>query len=152
MQRSALLTAPSTLALLYTPANEHFGIGPVEGMICGLPVLACDSGGPTESIVIDPPEERTGWLSAPDEFLWAETMQVISELSQKERQELSSRARMRAESLFSMEAMSRGIEQALYDSVNLGEMKSSPYIPQIRDAFVMLLVSILAYFVYRFIS
>jgi len=30
-QRSALLTAKSTLALLYTPTNEHFGIGPVEG-------------------------------------------------------------------------------------------------------------------------
>jgi alpha-1,3/alpha-1,6-mannosyltransferase len=58
-QRSAPLQSPSTVALLYTPTNEHFGIGPVEGMICGLPVLACDSG-PTESIVDQPLEKRTG--------------------------------------------------------------------------------------------
>ncbi|TFY64215.1 hypothetical protein EVJ58_g2770 [Rhodofomes roseus] len=64
-QRSALLSAPSTLALLYTPTNEHFGIGPVEAMVCGLPVLACNTGGPTESVVDSPPEERTGWLRPP---------------------------------------------------------------------------------------
>ncbi|KAI8968692.1 hypothetical protein BD414DRAFT_498651, partial [Trametes punicea] len=71
-QRSALLTSPSTLALLYTPANEHFGIGPVEGMVCGLPVLACDSGGPTESIIDQPSVDRTGWLRRPDPEVWAE--------------------------------------------------------------------------------
>ena len=43
-QRTALLRDPTTLALLYTPANEHFSIVPVEAMACGLPVLACDSG------------------------------------------------------------------------------------------------------------
>ncbi len=50
-QRSALLHSKNTLALLYTPENEHFGIGPVEAMITHVPVLACESGGPTESIV-----------------------------------------------------------------------------------------------------
>ncbi|KAL4262179.1 Alpha-1,3/1,6-mannosyltransferase ALG2 [Pleurotus pulmonarius] len=59
-QRSALLTASSTLCLLYTPANEHFGIVPVEGMLCGLPILACDSGGPIESVLASPASERTG--------------------------------------------------------------------------------------------
>ncbi|KAF4604303.1 Alpha-1,3-mannosyltransferase-like protein [Pleurotus pulmonarius] len=54
-QRSALLTAPSTLCLLYTPANEHFGIVPVEGMLCG--------GGPTESVVA-----WTGWLCRPEDI------------------------------------------------------------------------------------
>src|SRR5262245_47943666 len=49
-QRTALLCSPCTMVLLYTPANEHFGIGPVESMSCGLAVLACNSGGPTESI------------------------------------------------------------------------------------------------------
>ena len=46
-----LPTLCAPLALLYTPANEHFGIGSVEGMFSGLPILTCDSGGPTESII-----------------------------------------------------------------------------------------------------
>ena len=56
-QRSALLHSRNTLALLYTPENEHFGIGPVEAMITHVPVLACGSGGPTESIVGFPKSE-----------------------------------------------------------------------------------------------
>ncbi len=34
-QRAALLTASSTLALLYTPASGHFDITPVEAMSSG---------------------------------------------------------------------------------------------------------------------
>jgi len=41
----------ATDVLLYTPENEHFGIVPVEAMYCGVIPLACNSGGPTESIV-----------------------------------------------------------------------------------------------------
>ncbi len=36
--------------LLYTPANEHFGIVPLEGMYNGCVVFGCNSGGPTETI------------------------------------------------------------------------------------------------------
>ena len=39
------------IALLYTPVNEHFGITPLESMVAGRPVIACDSGGPCETIV-----------------------------------------------------------------------------------------------------
>lgn len=37
-------------ALLYTPSNEHFGIVPIEAMYMKKPVIACNSGGPTETV------------------------------------------------------------------------------------------------------
>ncbi|KAI8999137.1 alpha-1,3-mannosyltransferase ALG2 [Trametes punicea] len=119
-QRSALLTSPSTLALLYTPANEHFGIGPVEGMVCGLPVLACDSGGPTESIIDQPSVDRTGWLRRPDPEVWAEALVEIVSMSDEERRQLADRAKKRAREKFGMEAMARDLENALQETVAKG--------------------------------
>lgn len=37
-------------ALIYTPSNEHFGIVPIEAMYMRKPVIACNSGGPTETV------------------------------------------------------------------------------------------------------
>ncbi len=119
-QRSALLNAPSTLVLLYTPANEHFGIGPVEGMVCGLPVLAANSGGPTESVVDAPPAEKTGWLHSPEPEVWAEALREIVALTAGEREALAERARRRAREKFGMEAMARDMEVALTETVAMG--------------------------------
>lgn len=47
-ERSQLLR--HSQCLLYTPENEHFGIVPVEAMYCNTPVIACNSGGPMESV------------------------------------------------------------------------------------------------------
>lgn len=47
--------------VLYTPANEHFGIVPVEAMYCRCPVVAVNSGGPLESVA----HEETGFLCPP---------------------------------------------------------------------------------------
>ncbi|TFK80302.1 glycosyltransferase family 4 protein [Polyporus arcularius HHB13444] len=121
-QRSALLTAPSTLALLYTPTNEHFGIGPVEGMACGLPVLACDSGGPTESVVDMPAEERTGWLRRPDPNVWADALVEIVSLTDEQRKRLAERAKRRAVEHFGMEAMARDLEDALLETAKMGSV------------------------------
>lgn len=38
-------------SLLYTPSNEHFGIVPIEAMYLKKPVIACNSGGPTETVI-----------------------------------------------------------------------------------------------------
>lgn len=47
--------------VLYTPANEHFGIVPVEAMYCRCPVVAAASGGPLESVA----NGETGFLCQP---------------------------------------------------------------------------------------
>lgn len=91
-------------------------------MICGVPVLACDSGGPMESIVDQPVEKRTGWLRAPEVGLWAEAVLEIVEMSEEGRAALAARAKERAGALFGMEAMARGLEEALVEAVGMGEV------------------------------
>jgi alpha-1,3/alpha-1,6-mannosyltransferase len=122
-QRSALLTSPSTLSLLYTPTNEHFGIVPVEAMACGVPVLACNTGGPTESVVNSPEIEKTGWLRSPDPEIWAEALRSIVELRAEERTMLAHRAKVRAKSQFGMDAMASKIEAALLEAVGMGPVE-----------------------------
>ena len=63
-----VLLLQRTDVLLYTPANEHFGIVPVEAMWLGCAVIACNSGGPLESIA----DGKTGYLRAPDASIWSE--------------------------------------------------------------------------------
>ena len=121
-RQATLLTASSTLALLYTPANEHFGTVPVEAMSSGLPVLACNSGGPTESIVDDPLMARTGWLRTPEASGWADVLEKIAGLAPFERSALADRARARAREHLGMEDMARKLklERALMEAAEMG--------------------------------
>lgn len=86
-----LLSVPNTLKemllrcaslLVYTPSNEHFGIVPLEAMLAGVPVLAANTGGPTETVV----EGVTGWLREPAETRqWTDVMdRVLNKLSRDE--------------------------------------------------------------------
>ena len=61
-----ILLLESTKLLLYTPENEHFGIVPLEAMHLGCIVIACNSGGPLETIK----HNRTGFLLEPDPKQW----------------------------------------------------------------------------------
>lgn len=70
-QRAALLAACT--AVLYTPQNEHFGIVPLEAMASGRPVIACDSGGPRESVQ----HGVTGFLCKPSPDAFASAMQML---------------------------------------------------------------------------
>lgn len=134
-QRAHLLTAASTRALLYTPQNEHFGIVPVEAMVCGVPVVACDSGGPMES-VLDPDRlgqegagreqeksTRTGYLLPPTPSLWTQALLSILELSPEERVTMGSAARSRVTDMFSLESMTKGMEDALARAIEMGEVR-----------------------------
>ncbi|GJV55863.1 alpha-1,3/1,6-mannosyltransferase ALG2 [Tanacetum coccineum] len=47
-ERNALLS--DCLCVIYTPKDEHFGIVPLEAMAAHKPVIACNSGGPVETV------------------------------------------------------------------------------------------------------
>lgn len=59
-EKRALLHSASSI--IYTPANEHFGIVPLEAMYMKRPVIAVASGGPLETIV----DGETGFLCSPN--------------------------------------------------------------------------------------
>ncbi|XP_004931280.1 alpha-1,3/1,6-mannosyltransferase ALG2 [Bombyx mori] len=60
-------------ALVYTPSNEHFGIVPLEAMYFCKPVIAVNSGGPTETVV----NEVTGFLCEPNSKSFATAMSKL---------------------------------------------------------------------------
>lgn len=135
-QRTHLLTSTSTVALLYTPENEHFGIVPVEAMACGIPVIAADSGGPTESIidldfVVDPEhpsrlsignDAGTGLLRSPSAAAWSQAMSDLLSLSQEVRHRLARNGKARVNAHFSSETLGRQIEEACREALAKGDL------------------------------
>ena len=95
-------------------------------MICGLPVLACDSGGPTESIFDQPSEERTGWLRTPDPDVWADALEDICLMDSPAHASLGARAKHRAESVFGMASMANDLEALLVETAEMGMVEPWP--------------------------
>ena len=71
-EQRALLLAACT-AVVYTPQHEHFGIVPLEAMAAGRPVIACDSGGPRETVL----HGQTGLLCEPTPAAFAAAMLAL---------------------------------------------------------------------------
>ncbi|CAK9784919.1 putative glycolipid mannosyltransferase [Cutaneotrichosporon oleaginosum] len=113
-QRSALLLSSHTLALLYTPTNEHFGIVPIEAMACGLPVLACNTGGPTETVV----EGETGYLRPPSAEEWAPALAALINLSTEERSRIAKNGKTRVREQFSSSTLGRELDAACRQAAN----------------------------------
>lgn len=93
-QRTYLFASASVL--VYTPSNEHFGIVPVEAMYAGLPVIAVNNGGPTESVV----DGVTGYLceDTPDEF--CVSMHKVISMGEEGRREMGINGREHVEGMF----------------------------------------------------
>ncbi|WVF69919.1 hypothetical protein IAT40_004703 [Kwoniella sp. CBS 6097] len=125
-QRTHLLTSPHTKCLLYTPANEHFGIVPIEAMACGLPVLAADSGGPTETIVdlgsTSDEGTGTGLLRSPNAEEWSKALAQLINLSLEEREKISSAARKRVEDKFSIDTLGKELDIACKDAMKMRDL------------------------------
>lgn len=129
-----LLSVPSTLKatllsrsslLIYTPRNEHFGIVPLEAMLAGVPVLAANEGGPTETVV----DGETGWLrdvSNPHE--WTEVMQtVLTGLDATALKTMGEKGRKRVENIFSKETMAKRFEDEIKGLSSVQRPRLAPF-------------------------
>lgn len=109
-QLKTMLLSAATL-LLYTPANEHFGIVPLEAMLAGVPVLAADSGGPLETVL----EGKTGWLRSPEEVgEWTEVMRrVLHGMSDEQLHAMGEAGKGRVENEFSERKLATRLDEEI---------------------------------------
>lgn len=116
----------STQLLIYTPANEHFGIVPLEAMLAGVPVLAADTGGPTETVV----EGETGWLRSPNQVdAWTDVMDtVLRKTSQEELKKISQAGVSRVKNNFGHVQMAKRIDDICDDMLAI-KTKPGSYAP-----------------------
>lgn len=98
----------NSLALLYTPANEHFGIVPLEAQYYNTPVLASNSGGPKETVI----HKQTGFLIDGAEEKWAEIMDIIAN-NEKERKEMGVKGKSNVIEKFSFHAFTEMLDSCV---------------------------------------
>lgn len=150
-QRSYLLLSPNTLGLLYTPQNEHFGIVPVEAMACGLPVLAVNNGGPTETLVDIGPdmsdENSTGLLREANAESWAEAVKLICQLSKEQRERISAAGKRRVREMFSLDTLGKEMEEACRQAKRMGPVGTEDMfillVGTVSMGFIMLLMTLI---------
>jgi alpha-1,3/alpha-1,6-mannosyltransferase len=82
---------------------------PLEAMLAGVPVLAADVGGPTETVV----EGVTGWLRGDDVDEWVAVMRDIltERVGRDERQRMGQQGRRRVKKLFSKDTMASRLDE-----------------------------------------
>lgn len=103
-------------ALVYTPSNEHFGIVPLEAMYFSKPVIAVNSGGPTETIV----NNITGFLCESKSDAFAEAMKTLV-LNQELGIRLGEAGRKRFEAKFSFNAFTEQLNSILLQEIRISE-------------------------------
>jgi len=91
--------------LVYTSLHEHFGIGIVEAMAAGRPVVAVNNGGPRETVR----DGETGFLCEPSPGAFAEALaRIVTDPSLAERMGIE--AQKRAADTFSRPAFGRNFD------------------------------------------
>lgn len=102
------LAALSDVVIYTTIGDEPFGLVPVEGMACGVPVVVTNSGGLTESVV----HGETGFVITKDEErLPRELAERVAQLLQDDTlaQEFGKKGRQRVEDKFDKKRMARDL-------------------------------------------
>jgi len=104
--------------LIYTPAGEHFGIVPLEAMFCNTPVIAVNSGGPTETVL----HGKTGWLCEGDPEQFAIAMRKVDS-GDIDLKFIGMNGRKRVEQKFSFIAFTDSLDEFVLDcaALNLTE-------------------------------
>ncbi|OMO74751.1 Glycosyl transferase, family 1 [Corchorus capsularis] len=107
-ERNSLLA--QCLCVLYTPTDEHFGIVPIEAMAAHKPVIACNSGGPVESIK----NGETGFLCNPSPKDFALAMAKLIQDPQMAKR-MGEQARQHVNESFSTKIFGQRLSQFLLD-------------------------------------
>lgn len=114
--REKLFLLQRAQVLVYTPENEHFGIVPLEGMYLAKPVIAANSGGPTETII----HEQTGLLCDPLPSNFAAAMaKFVKDVRSCER--MGEMGRKRVQQRFAFEAFSTKLDNIVTELVVKGD-------------------------------
>ncbi|KID83579.1 mannosyltransferase [Metarhizium guizhouense ARSEF 977] len=114
--KAALLRAARLL--VYTPANEHFGIVPLEAMLARVPVLAANTGGPVETVA----DRETGWLRDPaDAPAWTDVMARCLALPDDQLAAMGDAGRRRVRELFGRDKMAQTLDESLVQITRLAE-------------------------------
>ncbi|KAK0704753.1 hypothetical protein B0H67DRAFT_498290 [Lasiosphaeris hirsuta] len=108
----------SATLLVYTPSNEHFGIVPLEAMLRGVPVLAANNGGPTETVV----EGVTGWLRDPGAVEeWTKVMdEVLNGMGEEKLREMGRAGVERVRGRFADVQMAETLD-GIFDEMGAGK-------------------------------
>ena len=102
---------------------------------------SCDSDGPTERIVDQLPDQRTGWIRTPDAGIWADALEPAW---------LAERFRGRAESVFSGASMVKEFEM-LIETTEMSPAETCP-VKGIAFVFAFLVGLVIAVLSRRFSS
>jgi len=81
-------------------------------MASARPVIACNSGGPVESV----PDGRGGFLCEPTPAAWAEALEVL--LDQKAATRMGAAARLHVQEAFSRRAFGERLDQHVHALAN----------------------------------
>jgi alpha-1,3/alpha-1,6-mannosyltransferase len=97
----------NSLSILYTPANEHFGIVPIEAMFNQRIVIAVNSGGPLESIE----HGITGYLEAGLTENFARAMTKVLDLTPQQRKIMGEAGKERVIKKFSFQSFTNRLNE-----------------------------------------
>lgn len=127
---------------IYTPSNEHFGIVPLEAMYYQTPVIACQSGGPIETIL----HNQTGMLcSEPTSLCFGNAIHQIITMNKDELQKMGIIAKEHVITKFGMARLQKEWKTLLEHTVETRKkhIEGGIFYMNIRHQFFFILFSII---------